>query len=478
MRMMKNMIIYRQFYSADTLAGDEVYAAHFGKITLPKEMIVVTSRLNAGVCALYNSVDDVIILDKNELEDLAYYAKSDMCVHENLHGDEMGFLGDRIRDHEVATMHGFGSYNWVLNLPMTFPGKNDKILSSMEIKEESIRHAKEILESNHADARHAVILCPSAQSTSCIDEKYWVEAVRYFKNHEYTVFTNVGMHETVMEGTVRLYVPVDVYAALGYLGATIIGVQSGIIDVVRWLPFDIAVIDIHALYKPIDYNCAMNRNVKFPLDIKNNIVHMGIESGEMESFSSKLIDIFAYNRKGHIQKEKFLEEDISQELKAVRGFNEYMEVIARLQHCIVFMCVYDSANKYWGRVDTSILQLKSELGRSWRRSFVAVIDPDKEFHYELMRDNCAFAVYQDSFEDVDSKDRNRELPSDNHYYVCSHVMGARRYTKSAVVINGQNYSLNGRGLNVVIYDKQIQRVIDSIYVDLWADENLSVKRKK
>ena len=477
MRMMKSMIIYRQFYSSDFLAGDEVYATYFANNILPEKMIVVTSRLNAGVCALYNSVDDVIVLEKSELEELAYYAKSDICVQENLHSDELGLFGDRVGEQEIATMYGMGSYNWVLNFPTAFPGKNDKMLSSMKIKEESIEHAKDILKENNTDAMHAIILCPSARSSSGIDERYWIHSVKYFKHHGYTVFTNVGRNEAEMEGTVRLYVPVDVYAAFGYLGATIIGVQSGIVDVVRWLLFDIPVIDIHALYKPIDYKYAKNRNVKFPLDIKNNVTHMAVEPEEMDGFSKRLIGVFEYNRKGHIQKEKFLKNEIAQKLKIARDINEYMHRIMELSHCIVFMCVYDSANKYWSKVDTSILKLQSDIGRSWRRSFVAVIDLDSGFHYELMKENCAFAVYQDSFEDMDSEERDRELPSDNHFYVCSHAMGARHYTKSAVVINGQNYSLNGRGLNIVIYDKEVQSVIDSVYVDLWADEKLSVRRK-
>lgn len=474
MSLMKHIVIYKTFFSENFIAKDPEYKKYFGCMTFPKEIIIITSHLNSGAVKLYNSADDVIVLDNNELIDIGYYAKSGICTHFNLHRGDIGQYGDRIGIQEVTTVYKIGGISWLTNVPMKFPGKEDRMLSSQEIKEESINEAKKILKTHDIDACRMIILCPYAQSSSQMEEKYLQKAIEYFHKNDYLVFTNVGKNQVEMKNTKRLFTPVDVFVALGYMGATIIGVQSGIIDTPVRFFSTISVINIHLLIRPIDYKFMIDRKVSLPIDRKTNAVHMKIEPNELDDFSDKLIDVFKYNQKGHKQKRCFLDSMPPKQLLNAVDLNEYMKAVSEIKSCIVFMCVYDSANKYWDKVDTSLFGITSELGIAWRKSYVAVFDLENGNHYEEMRPNASFAIYQNTFEDIDE---DAVLPKDNQYYLRSHAMGANHYTNSAIVINGQNYSLSGRGLNIVVYDKKKSMVLDSVYTGLWADSSLKVRRR-
>ena len=145
------------------------------------------------------------------------------------------------------------------------------------------------------------------------------------------------------------------------------------------------------------------------------------------------------------------------------------------------MAVADSANKYWGSVEKGILGIQSDLTEGWRRSFVAVIEGGQSTPiYERLNPDCKEILYQGTFSDMKADEeifKQMDIPTDNLCYVSSHAMGKNKYTKCAIVINGENYAFNKRGLNIVVYSKALCCVIDSVYVDLWADATLSVRRE-
>lgn len=40
--------------------------------------------------------------------------------------------------------------------------------------------------------------------------------------------------------------------------------------------------------------------------------------------------------------------------------------------------------------------------------------------------------------------------------------------KASIELNGQNHSVSLRGLNIVIYDKAVEKVADSVNFDTWS----------
>ncbi len=478
MRMLKQVILFKEYYSEN-----EPYHCpeECGK-ALPKEycvkkIVIITTELLAGLTHLFSSVDDVVILSNREMECLSVYSKSYICIHLNLHRDEYGLFGDLVGEQAKSTMFGIHSYNWVLNLPMKIPDKAEKSISSIKIHPSSFEAAKDILHSHRAVADKTVIICPYAQSSSMLSESDWSPFIARLKNKMYTVFTNVGIKEKELPQTIRLQCPIDVYAALGALGCAIVGVQSGIIDVIRWMENDTRLIDIGVLLKPIDIKFAKNRHVLDSIDRKKNTTHLLLEKTEIKEAVDKIEEQFYYYEKGSFQRNLFNQRKRDGLLYSLANINDYVQYLTNIEHVVIFLSVCGTVQRFWPLFNRQVLGICSDLSKKGNVSYVAVINKDEQFVWEKMGSDFREVKYQSHFNDFNKLTTIEEIwMKDNQYYVTSHAMGPWAYTKAAIVINGQQYAFNRNGLNIVVYDKINAYVMDSIWVDLDQDENLSVRR--
>ena len=141
------------------------------------------------------------------------------------------------------------------------------------------------------------------------------------------------------------------------------------------------------------------------------------------------------------------------------------------------MSVCGTVQRFWPLFNRQVLGICSDLSKKGNVSYVAVINKDEQFVWEKMGSDFREVKYQSHFNDFNKLTTIEEIwMKDNQYYVTSHAMGPWAYTKAAIVINGQQYAFNRNGLNIVVYDKINAYVMDSIWVDLDQDENLSVRR--
>ncbi len=52
------------------------------------------------------------------------------------------------------------------------------------------------------------------------------------------------------------------------------------------------------------------------------------------------------------------------------------------------------------------------------------------------------------------------------------LIKGNKYEASSVKINDEEYSVNSRGLNIVVYDKEAQKVVSSVCFDLYSEITL------
>lgn len=79
----------------------------------------------------------------------------------------------------------------------------------------------------------AVILSPYAKSVTNISSEYWEKIVRYYKEKNYQIFTNVFGEERELEETQRLEVKLSELQSVVERAGTFIGIRSGLCDVLK-----------------------------------------------------------------------------------------------------------------------------------------------------------------------------------------------------------------------------------------------------
>lgn len=140
----------------------------------------------------------------------------------------------------------------------------------------------------------------------------------------------------------------------------------------------------------------------------------------------------------------------------------YFEQVLNERYAVCF-AVSDTASRYWRDfIDRSGLKLK--LRPAWRYSYIAVIDGGK-----IIYENCEKAALFYNWE---------ESATGASFSIFSRYYDPYEFPRTYAVIsvNGYNYSVNRRGLNVVVYDKKTKAVCDSFSIDLYADEKTKIER--
>ena len=415
-----------------------------------ERIVVITTRLLSGIAKLYESVDDVYILSASEIADLAEYTRSPLLCHSNFHRDEYGLFGDAIGEQYKSTIFKCSGYNYVLNVPDVIQGKIGYVLKDIRCSEKSLKAASEYLSSIGYEADKTVVFTPYARSSSMVDIGKYEAIVSRLKEYGYKFLTNVSPKEKEIEGSVRMDESLDVFAALGVMGALFIGVQSGIIDVIRWLDTDIRLIDLHILKLPIDYKYAKNRNVREKVDLKQNVTHLMIENNEVENF------------------DEIVQSQLSYYLKGDEQFEEYSSTRLDID------TLYDMSDYI---VFVSAGGVTSDRGP---QSYLLIFDSSDGLIFEKEGDDYSDIRYQSFFPDVrciSENELSRNL-IDNRYYVISRARGTDGYSRSSIVINGYNYSMQKDGYNFVVFDKKRSYVVYNTCFELISEVRKQIEEMR
>lgn len=257
-----------------------------------KKLIVLTTKSISGVARLYaHNFDGIIILNKDDLDSLEFYACSPVALHHNIICDENAYRmvferwdfdeGNWIR----STLLGVGDLRWYLCLP------NKLEISGMKISEEVKDRADNIIRSIFNGSRKIVILCPYAKSSAMLHEGIWVKYADWLQKIGFSVYTNVFGNEKVILGTQPLSVDIDIMVCLADMGYKIIGVQSGLMDVVlRSASRTVTILSVIKTAR--DNQFAKSRGAINEVNIVNNVTYLRIEHFEEDYVLKLLMDNF------------------------------------------------------------------------------------------------------------------------------------------------------------------------------------------
>lgn len=148
---------------------------------------------------------------------------------------------------------------------------------------------------------------------------------------------------------------------------------------------------------------------------------------------------------------------VSHEIKSLKNISDFLGYIENQSDYIVCIAAKDEASK---ALTDEIIQDFRNLGldfglpEHYRWSYLAVIDSGR----------VAFEELSDEVITCDTNILDLNISLQSAGYECGNI--------SSIKINGDEFSVNERGLNIVVYDKQLGYVIDSISVDTFSDNNL------
>ena len=262
------------------------------KTKLIKKLIVLTTESISGVARLYASnFDEIVIIGKASLDALEFYACSPAAIHHNIVCDENAYRmvfnrwdfdeGSWIR----STFLGISDLRWALCLPKKL--ENCGMIISEDIK----LRAHEIIFNAFHDKQNVVIISPYAKSSAMLQEDIWIKFTTWLQNKGFIVYTNVFGQEKVIPGTLPLSVGIDIIVYLADLGYRIIGVQSGLMDVIlRAQSKNVTVLSVIKTAR--DGQFAKNRGAINEVNHINNITYLRIEHFEEDYVLKLLMDNF------------------------------------------------------------------------------------------------------------------------------------------------------------------------------------------
>lgn len=207
--------------------GDEIIALSW-IYTLKKEkkifdITVITSENYAGLARLYkDDINDILIWDKNELENTYLYLKNQKDTQYNIVGYDWSFIPkERMVPYPIAQIMFKTKH-----LGINYFAKS-KYIKGYGFEDINV---KRILSANKIKQGKSIILVPYAQSACMLPIEFWEELVKYL-SLQYEVYTNVVGKEQPVAGTKPVYIPLEyVIDVVNYAG-TAISIRCGLTDV-------------------------------------------------------------------------------------------------------------------------------------------------------------------------------------------------------------------------------------------------------
>lgn len=464
-------------------------AYHTMKKSFPIMKTVLLTTVNyADLAKAYQDIDEIMILPKDELLMLNDFALSG-AGNFNLYADTYKLI------------KGWGTPNIceIYKIPEDYVFSNPELYRFPKILSDiSVDSAMRIFKENDIDPEQTVIIFPYAQTSTDLSSNLFSDVVEFYKKQDFVVFTNVGLNEQELSGTRPLNVPADVALAMGSLGSIMIGVQSGMMDSLEWLNINFRFLFISPLNNFENVRMFLNR-WKLPMAAppphsierrieprQSGIFIAASNETEFKSLPEDIIAQSKYFIKGNLQKNKYINNKFDFSIYYKENLNDYIAEAVGLEEVVFFISACDSADRFWTKFESrKLLGLQTDLSKVWRLSYVAVVDLQEKICLEKVDNKWTGTSLQYVCNDVDFQetglgceeiDRYGKMPQDNYCYLYSCGMDRQRYTESNIIINGEDYSMNLRGLNIVLYSKQYGCVIDSINIDTFGDKTLKVNR--
>lgn len=157
----------------------------------------------------------------------------------------------------------------------------------------------------------------------------------------------------------------------------------------------------------------------------------------------------------------FSEENTAETLAYNRQiFLNYLSALHKSDFLIIMAVKDESSRAVTDDIISSMkkLGLKSDLHKAGtHRSYIAIIDEHTVLHEEISQDSL---YYDGTIDGTTLQVISQNFNADNF---------------SSIRLNDAEYSLNQCGLNIVVYDKANQQLVDSVTFDTYADLSLKTR---
>ncbi len=154
-------------------------------------------------------------------------------------------------------------------------------------------------------------------------------------------------------------------------------------------------------------------------------------------------------------------------LRSIDNINEYLDVLSFIKEkYIIFLSVKDTPGD---GLTAKIIEKLKQLGFSnfskelWRMYAGVVVNG------HILCDKSADEVELPVIYEY------KDLYEKPYFYISSHAW--RKENKSEIIINGVDYSANIRGINIVVYDNNTEKVLDSIGFDNHGGEERFIRKE-
>lgn len=242
-----------------------------------KKIIVITNSIIAAVARLYSEcIDSIIELSPKELDYLELYASSGTTKFNNIIPDED--INYRIvgkhnieRTETKAYLYGIGDLLWNLCIP------KDSSWAEMHISEITSKNTDILIERLDIDCDNTFIICPNAQSSSLLNETIWNSLITELVAMGKHVLINAPSGEDIFHGATPLSCPVDVLCDLAKRGCVVIGVQSGLMDVIAEFKAFKKLVVLCVIKTESDRHFAKNRGAIKDINIYGNKIYIRLE---------------------------------------------------------------------------------------------------------------------------------------------------------------------------------------------------------
>jgi hypothetical protein len=156
-------------------------------------------------------------------------------------------------------------------------------------------------------------------------------------------------------------------------------------------------------------------------------------------------------------------------LSHTNNLKYYLEYINNPRFTLFFSICDEASKNLTDEQMASFAELgfKSDLKSVYKASFVGVWQNG--------------GVVYESYGDLKGEEMQSSgiLPNGIGYSIVSsttNVTDKQSRGKASIVLNSEEYAINSRGINIVVYDTETGKVIDSVAWDTWKDAGVTLKR--
>lgn len=133
------------------------------------------------------------------------------------------------------------------------------------------------------------------------------------------------------------------------------------------------------------------------------------------------------------------------------------------QHLLILIVAKDNVSTYWNNIKWDKSRSGIDMSKCFRHAYIGILDNHHGFIYEKESSKEIEKIYDVAFNSI----RLLSMGYDPKTMACC----------GKIVVNNYDLSLNQTGLNFVVINLDTNKIIDSFYVNLHSDPQLSVRRR-